>query len=540
MILCIGSFIVNNSFLEPSIMEARNFITVREILQDGNWLIPTLNGELRLAKPPFPTWVTALSAYLAGDIYNLTALRTPAGLMGILMALSMFGLAKILTKDKYIPFLAAGVLCTSFYVLFMARRGTWDIYCHSFMLAAIWALTYGLRIKGSAFRWFCLSGCLMGLSFMSKGPVSFYVLLLPYLIAYMVVFGLNEFKVKYQEVFVGLLVCIIISSWWPVYTYFQVPEELLQSINTETGSWQNRSVKPFWHYWSFPVQSGIWTIFIVLSLLPFYAKSRVEQAGGNYRFLFLWVLLTIFLLSIMPEKKERYLMPGLISQALLVSYLLKYFILNLSLKPSKVDSILVYCTFIIVSLSCIVSPFALYHLAFNMEWIPVSQFVGFSVILTAFGVGLGYLISKKQLLGSIITMLLLVALCCVWLPVIYGHIIKNKPGRGQSIDIRSSDLSAGLNYYSLGLLRPEEIWEVGKRVRPLTDLSSLLNLPERSILLFNKTEKDITVESNSDIESVTDIGVFHHPSNPEVSWEVSILTLRAGTKRQAEDQLGVY
>lgn len=43
--------------LPTDIMESRNIITAREMVSDGNWLVPTMNGELRLEKPPLPTWV---------------------------------------------------------------------------------------------------------------------------------------------------------------------------------------------------------------------------------------------------------------------------------------------------------------------------------------------------------------------------------------------------------------------------------------------------------------------------------------------------
>ena len=36
-----------------TIMEARNFITAREMVQDNHWLLTTMNGEARYQKPPF-------------------------------------------------------------------------------------------------------------------------------------------------------------------------------------------------------------------------------------------------------------------------------------------------------------------------------------------------------------------------------------------------------------------------------------------------------------------------------------------------------
>ena len=59
--------------LEVSIMEARNFISAREMISDGNWLLTTINGEPRYQKPPLPTMITAVFGILFG-IKNIFAL----------------------------------------------------------------------------------------------------------------------------------------------------------------------------------------------------------------------------------------------------------------------------------------------------------------------------------------------------------------------------------------------------------------------------------------------------------------------------------
>lgn len=68
MLLTGLTFFTNLSAVEPTLMESRNFITAREMTQQQNWLLPTMNGELRLAKPPLPTWLTALAGLSAGDM----------------------------------------------------------------------------------------------------------------------------------------------------------------------------------------------------------------------------------------------------------------------------------------------------------------------------------------------------------------------------------------------------------------------------------------------------------------------------------------
>ena len=65
VIVCL-IFTVNINLVDITIMEARNFVTAREMLLDNNWLMPTFNGEPRYQKPPLPTWTAAISTLIAG------------------------------------------------------------------------------------------------------------------------------------------------------------------------------------------------------------------------------------------------------------------------------------------------------------------------------------------------------------------------------------------------------------------------------------------------------------------------------------------
>src|SRR5687768_1835411 len=69
---------VNLQAGDLTLMEARNFIAAREMAREGHWLLPTMNGQLRLAKPPLPTWITAWAGLIAGNMDQLPVLRFPA------------------------------------------------------------------------------------------------------------------------------------------------------------------------------------------------------------------------------------------------------------------------------------------------------------------------------------------------------------------------------------------------------------------------------------------------------------------------------
>ena len=46
-------------------MECRNLVTAREMEENQHWLLPTMNGEPRIEKPPLPTWLAALAYFLS-------------------------------------------------------------------------------------------------------------------------------------------------------------------------------------------------------------------------------------------------------------------------------------------------------------------------------------------------------------------------------------------------------------------------------------------------------------------------------------------
>ena len=160
--ICFCSFFINLGAHDVDLMEARNFVTAREIIENGTWLIPTMNGEIRITKPPLPTWITALARIAGGNVDNNITMRLPAAMAASVMVFSLFGFMRTLTEDRLLPFISAVVLATSLLVIDMGRRGTWDIYCHSFMLMAMWIFSYGWNKKGSSFGISIMAGFFPG------------------------------------------------------------------------------------------------------------------------------------------------------------------------------------------------------------------------------------------------------------------------------------------------------------------------------------------------------------------------------------------
>jgi len=321
LLICFCSFFFNIGVMEVDLMEARNLVTAREIIDNDNWLIPTMNGEIRLAKPPLPTWFAALASLSDGGSDNLAWLRIPNAIASTLLILFCYGLCWTMSRDRTLAFMAAAILATNFLVMGVGHRATWDIFCHSFMLGALWAFMDGMR-NDRGWPAFAVFGTLMGLSFMSKGPVSFFVLLLPFLLSYLWVFRTAQFRARWRLLLLALAICAFISGLWPFYIWSFHSEALFSTLDVEADAWVSRHIKPFWYYLNFPLYSGLWLFIGGAALAIPFARKRVESVD-NYRFLLYWLGFAILLLSVIPEKKLRYLLPAIIPLAMLTGTVLR-------------------------------------------------------------------------------------------------------------------------------------------------------------------------------------------------------------------------
>ncbi|MDE6318077.1 MAG: glycosyltransferase family 39 protein [Muribaculaceae bacterium] len=306
------TFFVNNRTLQPDIMESRNLVTAREMVETGEWLVPTMNGDLRLEKPPLPTWVSAIVESVSPD--DIAMQRAVASLFGILLVVFFY----LLCRDafKVDPVDGVLLLCTCYQFMLMVRTVSWDIYTHAFMLGAIYFLVMGVRERGRQWCRFLLAGLFAGLSVMSKGPVSLFALFLPFVIAWGV-FGRPSMRGKWGPVGVMVLVTLIVGGWW--YAYIQIfhGEEWQAVMAKETGSWLNRNVRPWYYYWKFFLEAGVWALLLVTATVMVLRRAR--RMDRSRLVPVMWMLLCLVLLSCMPEKKTRYLLPLLIPAAIVMA-----------------------------------------------------------------------------------------------------------------------------------------------------------------------------------------------------------------------------
>ncbi len=316
VLTCIITFFVNNRLIVPDIMECRNLVTAREMVYENHWIVTTMNGDLRLEKPPLPTWLTAVAEIISPD--NLALQRGMAGLAALLLVFYFYLFAERVLRIK--PWIPTLLLCTCYNVILMGRTASWDIYCHAFMMAGIYHFTMGYRAKEHVWRHFVWAGVWTALSILSKGPVSLYALFLPFLCSMPMLKG-GTLKGKVWPLIVMCILALVLGGAWYAYIHGAESDALARVAQKESGSWLNRNVRPWYYYWKFFLEAGVWALLLLTATLyPLFSKQA--RNWKEYRFAWLWMVLSLVFLSLLPEKKSRYLLPILLPACLMMGALL--------------------------------------------------------------------------------------------------------------------------------------------------------------------------------------------------------------------------
>lgn len=157
--------------------EARVLETARQMLGRPaiDWMIPRLNGELRLQKPPLAYWMTAV-AYKIGGVSEGVG-RVPNALLGWLLMLVTYQAGAWLFSRRC-GFLSAACLLGSYYFARHSRLAETDLPATLFVTLAIYAFWRGADAKGRSWiGWMHLAAAATGLCVMSKGATGIFPLL---------------------------------------------------------------------------------------------------------------------------------------------------------------------------------------------------------------------------------------------------------------------------------------------------------------------------------------------------------------------------
>lgn len=514
LLLCVVVFItffVNNRVLVPDIMESRNMVTAREMVEKGNWLLPTMNDQPRLEKPPLPTWISG--AIEAVDPGNLALHRLAASLAGLLLLFYFYRFARRCAGID--PVIATLVLVTCYNFLLMARTASWDIYTHAFMMGAIYYFAVATRGAGRQLGRFALSGLMIGLSLMSKGPVSLFALFLPFIIAWTVT---ERPKMGGKWAGVGLMavVAVVVGGWWYAYVHAAAGEELQAVIAKESGAWTNRNVRPWYYYHLFFAETGAWSLLLLTSIA--IIGSRAKQAGRRSLMPLLWMAACLVLLSCMPEKKTRYLLPMLIPAALLMGQTIDYWrsVFSEGQRP-RIQTIAFgvncYLLFAVVAAMPVVAYFTVVARGF----MSAGAFIAFAIVAEACAAAL-FMAAKRLRPRAMVWAVgwLFAGASATAMPAV-GHLINNPEMTGLELTVGDRRLE-NLPFYSVEgeETRIELVYAARRDIKPLdvSDPAAVKRALPFALLTHGPVAEVMTQEALERVDTLS-IGVFDCNRRPK-------------------------
>ncbi|MBN9520711.1 glycosyltransferase family 39 protein [bacterium] len=204
--------------LEPD--EGRYAQIPREILASGNWVVPTLQGEAYLDKPPLLYWLVALS-YRAFGVSPESARLVPAVCVHLtILAVYLLGRRSVGARPA---FWAALLLSVAPGFVGVARLLLLDgllVLCVTLSVIAGFEAVRTGRLK---LGWWLASAVASGLGFLTKGPISEVLLFVPLWAFGLLTTGRLMTVVRPRHYALFAAVVVAVNLPWYVAIYRQEP-----------------------------------------------------------------------------------------------------------------------------------------------------------------------------------------------------------------------------------------------------------------------------------------------------------------------------
>lgn len=325
LVLMAFAFQGTRSIWEPD--EGRYSATGINMLESGDWLVPTIDGEhAHLTKPPIVYWAIASSVGLLGR--NEWAARLPGALAFIGTGLLVFGLGRRLCPQR--PWLPAVAWSLSLAPVMAANIVSTDVLLAFFETAAMYAFVEAwLREDASRRRWLVAMWVGWGLAFMTKGPPGLLPLLA--MIAFMAVHDRGRLRGFF--LLPGLAAFVVVAFTWFVVLVWQQPERLGYFLGYEVYDrvFTDKHDRNAQWYGAFVVYLPV----LLIGALPWSALA-IAAAGGpraawrrvreqvrardrEVLLLLYWFLLPLAVFFLARSRLQLYILPLFVPLALMAS-----------------------------------------------------------------------------------------------------------------------------------------------------------------------------------------------------------------------------
>ncbi|MFZ4681843.1 MAG: ArnT family glycosyltransferase [Terrimicrobiaceae bacterium] len=299
----------------------------REMLANGNWLIPQSGGIPWLEFPPFPHWVEILTGHVFGRLDAVWIARIPPALMGLLtVLLAAWTAARLFGRQ--IGLLSGAALATMYEFYFYAGQAEDDIFLAFLMAVCVAAFVATEFPRGDIApdqrRHFLgnrpwtvwLFFLAMGMTSLAKGlllgagelAVGFGTFLL---------LSWRENRLGRYVWLWGWLLFFAVSASWSVYAGSLYPGLWDSYRHRYLGSMHQES--PWYYLTTILWTSAPWTLMWLLGIFLVWPRKGERWTPANC-FLLCWAVGPLLVLSIPLRKHHHYLVPVLPAFAVLAAF----------------------------------------------------------------------------------------------------------------------------------------------------------------------------------------------------------------------------
>jgi len=286
------------SLKEPD--EGRYAEIPREMVEQGNYVVPHLNYVRYFEKPPLLYWITALSFKVFGA--NEWSFRLPNALVALLGVVITYLFAARWFSTRT-GFLAALMLMSCFGFIALARIVTTDMLFSCLLSAALFSFLEFFREKRPSFLY--LFYVASAFSVLAKGPVA--IVLLG---ATIVLFLVTEKRVSFLREMASakaVILFVLVAAPWFVavsvaekgfFHFFFVDQHLLRFLTKK-----HRRSGPLYYF--IPVLFGglfPWSVFIPRALHDLWKRKEL-------RLLLIWSAVVFAFFSVSGSKLPPYILP---------------------------------------------------------------------------------------------------------------------------------------------------------------------------------------------------------------------------------------
>ncbi len=280
----------------------------REMFERGDFISTYLDGNPRYDKPILIYWLQAASVFVFG--FNEFGFRLPSAVAATLWVLAVFAFVRRVSGDERNGLVAAIITATAFEVSVMAKAATADALLNLFIAGSLFCIY--LYWKERERRWLLFTFALIGLGFLTKGPVS---VLVPLAVSFLFFAANRELKTWLKLVFnpLGIGIFLVIAMPWYVAQYLKEGDAFIQ------GFFFKHNINRF----SSPMEQHGGGIFyyipvVLVAVLPFTtvllrSLFNVKQLWRDdlTRYSLLWFGFVLVFFSLSGTKLPHYVLYGL-------------------------------------------------------------------------------------------------------------------------------------------------------------------------------------------------------------------------------------